>query len=109
MLYGVFAAYMYSKTSVSAMTRWLGPNEANPDLHYVDTTANGYGLASFDASELRVQLITMQDCRPNFVQPPAIKHIARFRLPRWHPGDVPELEGPYFDRGAPFPFETPTV
>jgi len=109
MLYGVLAAYTYSKTGLGAVTSWLGPNLANPGLRYVDTTANGYGLASFDAEELRVQLVTMQDCRENFEQPPAIRHVAQFRLPLWRTGERPLLAGPEFDGGAPFPFKIPTV
>ncbi len=109
MLYGVLAAYAYNKTGLDALASLLGPNTANPGLRFVDTTANGYGLASFDAGELRVQLITMQDCRPDFVQPPSIRYVARFRLPHWRAGEPPQLEGPEFEGSAPFPFATPEV
>jgi alkaline phosphatase D len=108
MLYGAFAAYTYNKTGLASVASWLGPNTANPGLRYVDTTANGYGLASFDAQELRVQLITIQDCRQDFVRPPAIRYVARFRL-RWRAGDPPQLEGPEFGGSAPFPFGTTEV
>jgi len=109
MLDGVFAALTYSKTGLHSLSDWLGPNSANPGLRYVDTTANGYGLASFNADQLRVQFITVEDCRPDFVQPPAIQYIASFQLPRWHPGEPPQLAGPVFSGGAPFPFEAPAV
>jgi alkaline phosphatase D len=109
MLYGVFAAYTYAKTGLEALTPWLGPNNANPGLRYVDTTANGYGLASIDADELRVQLVTVADCRAEFEQPPVIHHIARFQLPRWRAGESPQLAGPEFEGSAPFPFESPAV
>ncbi len=109
MLYGVFAAYAYGKTGLDTVASWLGPNTANPGLRFVDTTANGYGLASFDAGELRVQLITMGDCRADFVQPPAIRNVARFRLPHWRAGEPPQLEGPEFEGSAPFPFDVPAV
>jgi alkaline phosphatase D len=109
MLHGVLAAYLYTKTGLQSLTNWMGPNQANPGLRYVDTTANGYGLASLDADELKVQLITMTDCRQDFVKAPAIHHVARFRLPRWRAGELPQLEGPEFDGRGPFPFQTPTV
>ena len=109
MLHGVFAALTYAKTGLDTVSDWLGPNAANPGLQYVDTTANGYGLASFDADELQVRLITMDDCRPDFENPPGIRHIANFRLPRWRAAGTPKLEGPTFTRGAPFPFEPPAV
>jgi hypothetical protein len=78
-------------------------------LKYMDTTANGYGLASFSADELQVQLITMEDCRPDFVQAPAIRHVAKFRMAHWQRGEQPVLEGPEFEGGAPFPFDASTV
>jgi len=109
MLYGVLGAYTYGKTGLDAAASWLGPNTANPGLCYVDTTANGYGLASFDAEEVQVRLIAMENCRPSFVQPPAIRYVARFRVPLWRAGNPPHLEGPEFEGSAPFPFETPAV
>ncbi len=109
MVHGVLAAYTYSKTGLATVSSLLGPNTANPGLSYVDTTANGYGLASFDAAAMRVQLVTLQDCRLPFVQPPAIRHIAQFRLPLWSTGERPLLEGPEFEGAAPFPFEPPAV
>lgn len=109
MLQGVFAAYTYTKTGLESVSGWLGPNEANPGLAYVDTMANGYGLASFSAERVQVKMITMQDCRSPFVEPPAIRHTATFELPHWQPGKGPELLGPQFDGGAPFPFEPRTV
>ena len=109
MVDGVLAAYTYSQTGITALTDWLGPNAANPGLRYVDTTANGYGLATVQPDEMRVQLITVQDCRENFVQAPKIQHVARFSLPLWRAGDPPQLLGPEFEGGAPFPFEQTTV
>jgi alkaline phosphatase D len=109
MLSGVLAAFAYGKTGFDTLTDWLGPNSANPGLQYVDTTANGYGLASFDADEMQVQLITMEDCQVPFIEPPGIRHIAKFHLPHWSAGEPPVLDGPDFERAAPFPFKAPTV
>ena len=109
MLSGVLAAFAYGKTGSDTLTDWLGPNSANPGLQYVDTTANGYGLASFDADEMQVQLITMEDCQVPFIEPPGIRHIAKFHLPHWSAGEPPVLDGPDFERAAPFPFQAPAV
>jgi alkaline phosphatase D len=109
MLDGVLAAYTYTKSGMETLARWLGPNKSNPGLKYVDTAANGYGLASFDAGELRVQMVTMEDSRSDFTEAPAVRHIAHFTLPKWQPGEQPELLGPEFDGGAPFPFTPPSV
>lgn len=105
MLHGVLAAYGYSRTGLGALNNWLGPNAANPGLRHVDTTANGYGLATVDKGEMRVQLITMENVRRDFAEPPAIRHVARFTVPLWRAGEAPQLAGPEFPDGAPFPFE----
>lgn len=109
MVDGVLAAYTYSQTGFSALKDWLGPNAANPGLRYVDTTVNGYGLATVRADELQVRLISMQSCRQDFTKAPEIRHIAAFSLPLWDAGDSPQLAGPKFERAAPFPFEQASV
>ncbi|MEH6634648.1 MAG: alkaline phosphatase D family protein [Halioglobus sp.] len=109
MLQGVFAAYTYAKSGLESLANWLGPNAANPGLKYVDTTANGYGLASFSADQVQVKLITMEDCRTRFTQAPAIKHVAKFQLDHWQGGQQPIVQGPEFDGDAPFPFATGKV
>jgi hypothetical protein len=95
--------------TTKTLASWLGPNYANPGLKYVDTTANGYGLAHFDRDQLRVQLVTVEHSRQPFDLPPAVRHRAHFVLPLWQPGQRPELHGPEFEGGAPFPFEPPSV
>lgn len=109
MMDGVLAAIAYDKTGLLPAARWLGPNTANPGLSFVDTTINGYGLASLDGEEMQVRLVALQDCRKDFSEPPLPAYTARFRLPRWRAGELPQLAGPDFDGVAPFPFETPAV
>ena len=109
MLQGVLASMTYSNTGLDTVAGWLGPNTANPGLKYVDTMANGYGLAQFSNRELNVQMVTMEELRTPFEQAPKIKYSANFRIPRWDDRSGPALEGPKFIGGAPFPFEPPTV
>lgn len=109
MLQGVMAAYAYAKTGSQAAAGWLGPNKANPGLRFVDTTVNGYGLASVDGADMYVQLVALQDCRKAFEEPPAIAYTARFSLPLWRAGEAPQLAGPEFDGRPPFPLRTPEV
>ena len=109
MLDGVLAAYAYNKTGLPALQKWLAPNAANPGLRYVDTIANGYGLATIEESEIQVRLITIEDCQTDFVQVPAIRHVAKFHLPRWKAGELPQLAGPDFEGQAPFPFDATKV
>tara|TARA_R110002110_G_scaffold91264_2_gene237490 strand:+ start:108798 stop:110780 length:1983 start_codon:yes stop_codon:yes gene_type:complete len=105
MLQGVFPAYTYSKTGLKKLAQWLGPNRANPGLRYVDTQANGYGIAHFTTQQVEVDLVTMHDCRTPFEAAPPIKHTARFTLGHWQEGTYPQLQGPTFTGVAPFPFD----
>ncbi|MEH6580497.1 MAG: alkaline phosphatase D family protein [Halioglobus sp.] len=109
MLQGVLASYTYAKTSMETVANWLGPNNANPGLRYMDCTANGYGLAQFHAGDMQVQLIGLSRPREPFKTPPEIGYRARFRLNAWSAGDHPVLEGPTFDGDAPFPFKEEAV
>ncbi|NQX88175.1 MAG: alkaline phosphatase D family protein [Halioglobus sp.] len=104
MLDGVWPATIYSRTGAYQLAKWMGPNTANPGLAYLDTTVNGYGLASVDADAFRVTFIGMEDCRPDFTIPPAIGYTASFHLPLWAADTQPELSGPVFSGVAPFPF-----
>ena len=109
MLQGVLASYTYAKTGMESVANWLGPNNANPGLKYVDCTANGYGLAQFRAGDMQVQLIGLSKPRESFETPPEIGYRARFRLDAWSAGGHPVLEGPTFDGNAPFPFKEEAV
>jgi alkaline phosphatase D len=104
MLDGVLASMAYSGTGLETLGDWLGPNKANPGLKYMDTTANGYGLAQFTAQELKVQLVSMENLRRPFTQVPNIKNIAHFRVAKWDNTEEPSLEGPNFIGAPPFPF-----
>lgn len=107
LLRGTLASFVYSKTNVLSAAQWLGPNPANPGLKYVDTQAIGYGLAQFTADELQVQLVTVHNPTTQSAATPKIEHLARFKLPLWEAGSAPQLSGPEFELGAPFPFNPP--
>ncbi|MFT5333411.1 MAG: alkaline phosphatase D [Halioglobus sp.] len=109
LLQGVIASFTYSLTSFESVANWLGPNKANHGLKYIDSTANGYGLAQFTARDLSVQLVTMEDLTKPFDTPPGIKNKAKFHLPAWQSGESPVLSDPVFEGEAPFPFATQPV
>ncbi len=107
MLDGALSSLAYSKTGLLSASRWLGPNKANPGLRYLDCTANGYGLATFEPGKLQVEMITIDSVAEDFDQVPAIKYLARFQLPLWSAQESPQLSEPQFQFGAPFPFNSP--
>jgi alkaline phosphatase D len=109
MLDGALASLAYGQTGIKGAARWLGPNSANPGLSYMDSTANGYGLAHFSADKLQVDMVTLNSVGNAFTEPPEIDYIASFELPLWQPGAPPRLAGPRLRGGAPFPFEPDSV
>jgi len=109
MVEGVFAAYTYSKTGFGTLASWLGPNEANPGLKFVDTTANGYGLATFGENTLAVSLVTVDDIRNAPERTASVKSIAHFRVPLWQAGEAASVEGPEFEGLPPFPWAATPV
>lgn len=109
LLQGVLSSFTYNSTGFKGLADWLGPNAANPGLAHVDTTSNGYGLASFDAGECRVQFVSLEDCRAASDTPPAVYYRTHFTLPLWQAGQSPVLAAPEFDGPPPFPFGPATV
>jgi len=109
LLQGSLASFAFDRTGIARLADWLGPNEANPGLSYVDTTVNGYGLATFSAEALQVSLVIMEDLRQPFETPPDIRSRVHFSLPRWDSDQGPELSGPEFDGPATFPFSASAV
>ncbi|MEH6590155.1 MAG: alkaline phosphatase D family protein [Halioglobus sp.] len=109
MLQGTLASFAYNRTGMDSISDWLGPNQANSGLEYLDCTANGYGLATFAADSMSVDLVTMTPSRQPFKEAPAIKYTATFKVAAWQPGGEPALLGPEFAGGAPFPFNAQSV
>jgi alkaline phosphatase D len=104
MIDGALSSFVYDSSGMRDLSRWLGPNEANHGLKYVDVDTNGYGLARFGKNELKIQLVAMTDCRTEFVEAPAIHHVAHFTLPNWGKGEDPAINGPKFEGQPPFPY-----
>ncbi len=100
--HGVIATMAYSRLGMHSLSDWLGPNRANPGLKYVDSNSNGYGLATFNGEECRVQLVTIEPPLQN--QASGIRRSANFRVSAWSENNQPELEGPEFSGQPPFPF-----
>ncbi len=105
---GVLAAYAYHHTGSLGLARWLGPNSANPGLAFVDSTANGYGLATFGDKSLAVELVAIAGPRQPFTAAPQASYRAHFTLPLWRAGESPTLQGPQISGAAPFPFSAST-
>ena len=101
---GVLASFFYDLTGLEILARWLGPNKANKGLKYVDSNANGYGIATFGSERLDVALVTMPPPSIPFTEVPDKKHVAYFSVSLWENNQSPELTTPKFHGNPPFPF-----
>ena len=105
MIEGVLASFFYDLTGSEILAGWLGPNKANKGLQYVDSNANGYGIATFSSQNLDVALVTMPPPSTPFTEVPNKKHVAYFSVPLWENNEDPDLRSPDFDGEPPFPFK----
>ena len=96
---GVAAALSYQVHGEQALPRAPGSG-----IRYVDSTARGYTIAGFDASEVKVEMVTMGDVTVPFERAPAAMRRALFRLPAWQAGEEPRLSGPDFTGKPAFPY-----
>ena len=103
LLEGVDAAVTYQSHGLHALPR--RPEPGRTGLHYVDSTAQGYTIARFGASELKVEMVTMTDVSIPFEQAPAARYRAVFSLPVWKAGEEPSLAGPVFTGSPSFPYD----
>ena len=104
--YGAPAAMVAAATHDLAMVEQARNPEINSHLRYVDSAANGYGLATFDGSEARIHLITTE--RPLVDRGSAGSEIvgtASFVVPVVDEGETPTLEEPTLTGKKPFPLE----
>ena len=56
---GVMSSIAYSLSGSTMLSGWLSTRSANPELRYIDSSANGYGVVRAAADGLRAELITI--------------------------------------------------
>jgi alkaline phosphatase D len=104
--YGAPAAALAAATHDLAMVEQARNPDINPHLRYVDTAANGYGLATFDGAMARIHLITTE--RPLIDRGSdgaEVVGTASFVVPAFEAGEMPTLEEPTLTGKKPFPLE----
>ena len=100
---GVAAAMSYQRDDAPAPAR--RPRSKRTGIRYVDSNAQGYTIAMFSATEVKVEMVTMTDVTVPFDQAPATRRRAFFNLPVWAAGEEPLLSGPDFAGSPPFPYD----
>jgi hypothetical protein len=77
----------------------------NGHINFIDTDANGYGLANVTESDISVQLITINDINLDpSVSIPQIKYAAKFTISKTPNGNGVDLVGPSILGEKPFPY-----
>ena len=104
---GVAAAMSYQRDDAPAPAR--RPRSKRTGIRYVDSNAQGYTIAMFSATEVKVEMVTMTDVTVPFDQAPATRRRAFFNLPVWAAGEEPLLSGPDFAGSPPFPYDVENI
>ena len=100
---GVAAALSYQNPDPHTLPSRPGSDRSG--MRYVDSTAQGYTVAIFAETELKVEMVTMTDVSIPFEKAPAVRRRAFFSLPVWEAGAEPRLTGPVFTGPPPFPYD----
>lgn len=98
LLHGTAAARTMAVTNDRAMALAQSDPTANPHLRYVDSNAQGYGVALFTAAQTEAVLVTV--ARPLTAGGAAVKRTARFVVPKDDPGG---MAAPTVTGVKPFP------
>jgi alkaline phosphatase D len=102
--YGSAAASIAAATDDTAMIDAARDESINPHLRYVDTGANGFGLASFDGSAAAIELVTIE--RPIVArgeQGAQERGRALFTVPRQEDAAPASMGEPELKGAKPFP------
>ena len=104
---GVAAAMSYQRDDAPAPAP--RSRSKRTGIRYVDSNAQGYTIAMFSATEVKVEMVTMTDVTVPFDQAPATRRRAFFNLPVWAAGEEPLLSGPDFAGSSPFPYDVENI
>jgi alkaline phosphatase D len=101
--YGSTAATVAAASHDLSMIEAARDPAVNPHLRYVDTGANGYGIAVFDGNSARIELVTTGRPVEDVPDGIAIRGRASFVVARTKPGASPVLDEPELTGDKPFP------
>jgi len=105
MMEGANAALLRAWTPFETLSEWAANRRINPFLSYVDSRANGYGIADVTADSIEAQLVTVGPATIDYGPEgaPVLRRVW-MRLPSWKAGDPPKLAGPIIEGTPPHPF-----
>jgi alkaline phosphatase D len=104
--YGSTAGNVAAETHDIAMIEAARNPDVNPHLRYVDTGANGYGIAEFDGEGARIELVTIErPVRDRGEDGAELIGTATFVVPRRNQDEDLELAEPELSGRRPFPLE----
>ncbi len=102
--YGSAAGNVAAATHDIAMIEAARNPDVNPHLRYVDTGANGYGIATIDGDAARIELVTIErPVRDRGDDGARVRGTAAFVVARVDDGDTVALDEPELTGDKPFP------
>jgi alkaline phosphatase D len=102
--YGSASAKALAETYDIDMVAAMRNEKVNPHLRYVDSTANGYGLARFDGDGAKLTLVTIEPPLVDRGEDGAmLRSTADFTLAHFDSGDKVVLDAPELSGDKPFP------
>jgi alkaline phosphatase D len=104
--YGSTAGNVAAATHDIAMIEAARNPDVNAHLRYVDTGANGYGLARFGGDAAHIELVTIErPVRDRGPEGAEVRGTAAFAVPRIDADDTLTLDEPELTGDRPFPLE----
>jgi alkaline phosphatase D len=101
--YGSTAATVAAASHDLSMIEAARDPSVNPHLRYVDTGANGYGVAVFDGVGAHIELVNTGRPVEDVPDGIEIRGRASFSLARTDAGEPPVLDEPELSGAKPFP------
>jgi phosphodiesterase/alkaline phosphatase D-like protein len=77
----------------------------NSHLKYADTDAHGYGLATIDADQMNIELVTITNITNSDPSLSTKKRSTSFIIPHTSSGQSASISQPEFNGQPPFPFD----
>lgn len=106
MMRGTRAALAANLTGSTTIGGWLGNDNANPYLKYMDSHSNGFTVLAITGEGITGTITTVENANEAQTQstPAPVLRRATLTVPAWQAGENPQMQGPVFEGRPPFPF-----
>jgi len=108
LLNGVQSGLVAARTNANSDIQQLRNPLVNGHLKYIDTDANGYGLATVTGENISVELLSITTVTVDSdISDPEVKRTATFTIPKTDLAGTATISEPRIHGSPPFPFLQP--